>query len=275
MYRILTLTDFSENSKSALEFSKILALNSNSQVTILHTITPVVGSITLSDQTVELNNILFENSKEKLAEIVLDFNAANVIPNAMIRNGKLTQILSLIIEELNIDMLVITTHGYGNPTAKITGKNAAYILANIHIPTIIIPSLYSFSSISNPCFAHQLEKPKLNHLSDFFKFLEAFKVNEIDLVHILSEEQDVFIPDKSMIQTTQEAYSDKKINFHFIEGEFVVDRLYQYLKENQSSFLVISSNKKKFWKRFISGNVHIERSARIFLPILILSGTLA
>ncbi|HUH74539.1 MAG TPA: universal stress protein [Chitinophagales bacterium] len=274
MYRILTLTDFSENSKSALEFSKILALKSDCVANILHTIAPVKGSITLSDQSVELNNILFEDAIEKMDEIVSDFNAVDISPNAMIRSGVLIQVLEEIIQEFNIDLLLITSYGYGNPTRKLVGKNAAFILANIHTPTIIVPSLHEVTDINKVNFVHQLTKPKLNHLYDAFNFLKLFNINELDIVHILSEEQDVYKADKSMIQNTQKAFPDKTINFDFIEGEFVVNRLYHFLKEYQTDFLVISSNKKNFWKRFVSGNIHVDADAKIIVPIFVLSDAL-
>lgn len=270
MYRILSLTDFSENSKSALDFSKELALKSKSEVFILHTIAPILGTVTLNNQSVELNNLLFENSKEKMDEILFEFNAFNIYPNAVIKSGKLTEVLNQVIEEFKIDLLIVNSHGYSN-SKKIIGENAAYILANIYIPIIIIPSKFQIRDLEKVSFIHQLEKPKFNHLLDAFSFLNNFDINNIDLVHIHSEEQDVFKADKSIIQTTQELFPDKKINFHFIEGEFVVDRVALFLKENKSDFLIISSNKKTFWKRFLSGNIHIQSSINFDIPTLILS----
>jgi universal stress protein A len=270
MYRILSLTDFSENSKIALDFSKDLASKSESEVFILHAIAPVKGTITLSDKSLELNHILFENAKEKMDELILEFNHLNISPTIIIRSGLLNQLLRHVIEEFKIDLLIINSHGHSNLN-KIIGNNAAYILANIYTPTIIIPSNYKTKQIEKASFIHQLEKPKFNHLLDVFNFFDFFGINELDLIHIHSEEQDVFVADKTMIEITQELFPDKTINFHFIEGEFVVDSLALFLKGNHTDFLVISSNKKTFWKRFLAGNIHVESSIKFDFPILILS----
>ena len=271
MYRILTLTDFSENSKSALEFSKKLAIKNKSEVTILHTIAPLLGTITLSDQSVELNNILFENSKERMDQIVSDFNIHNIETNAIIKNGNLIPILNQIILELKINLLIISTHGYGNNSDKITGEKSSYILANVHVPILLIPSKYIFSEIEKASFVHQLEKPKLNHLLDSFEFLKSFNLHEIDLLHIKSDEQDVFSADKNEVQATKKSFPDKIINFTFIEGEFVVDSLLSFLEKSQSDLLIISSNRKTFWKRFIAGNIHMDAYIKFNIPIFILT----
>lgn len=271
MYRILTLTDFSENSKSALEFTKLLAIHAESVVNILHALSPISGTITLNEQSVELNNILFENSKEKMDEIVTDFNTQRLSPNAIIKRGVLHEVLASVMNEFDINLIVISTHGRGSNFEKIIGKDASYILANIHSPILIIPSKFKIGPIKNASFVHQLEKPKLNHLTEVFKLLKAFDINEIDLLHIHSEEQDVSKADKSILPIIKESFPNKKIHFHFIEGEFVVDSLYLHLKEKQTDLLIISANKKTFWKRLISGNIHLQSSIQFDIPILILT----
>ncbi len=267
MYRILTLTDFSENSKSALEFSKTVAKNSKSEIYILHALAPTIGTITLNDQSVELNNIRFENSKERLDKIVNEFSSLNLSANAIIGKGDLSSILKQVISENNIDLLIFSSKGY-----KIhQGKNIAFMIANIYTPILMIPSDYVSYSIKNACFVHQLEKPKLNHLRDAFKLLETFNVHEINLLHIQSNEQDVFHADKSIEQTIKQTFPDQTIHFTFLEGEFVVDSIFNFLKKVHTDFLIVSSNRKTFWKRFVAGNIHLNIGFKLEIPVLILT----
>lgn len=270
MYKILFLTDFSEYSARAMYFTKRLSKSSESEVVIFHTLLPVVGAITQMGNTVELTSVLYHTAEESLKEIEVDFQAESIQARTVLLSGYIQSEIEQVVLKYNINLIIMGTHGRNSLLDKIVGSTAAYVLTQLDTPTIVIPSKFHEREVSRVAFAHQLAAPKIEHLEEAFKFINCLQVKELEVVHIYSNEQDVYEPDQAVLKEIQSSFAQKNITFHFVQDDSVVNGLYGYMKENQTDFLITSSNKKTFWKRLLSGNISATLATEFDTPILVL-----
>lgn len=269
-YRILFMTDFSEHSIHAMNFCKLFAASSKSEVVLFHCVLPIVGSMTQMGVSVELTTILYENAQDTLNEIQKDFESVEIPTKSVLTAGQVSSVIDDVVQEQNINLIIMGTHGQSHFLDKIMGSTAAYVLTQLDTPTIVIPSKFQLRDIQRIVFAHQLTVPKINHLVEAFDFIEYLNVHQLDVVHVYSEEQEVYSPDKSVIQQIESNFAHKQIQFHFEQDDSVVNGLYRFLSENQTDFLITSSNKKTFWKRLLSGNISATLATEFDIPILVL-----
>ena len=272
MYKILFLTDFSEYSDHAKEFTQKLALSSHSEVFIFHALLPVAGSITQMGSTVELTSVLFDSANDSIKRLEEEFNSLNIKSTSLILTGNIVYQIEHVVQKNNIDLIIMGTHGMNNILDRITGSVAAYVLTRLDTPTIVIPSKYHKREIKKIVFAHQLSVPRVNHLEAAFKFANFLNIDHIDVVHIYSDEIDVYQPNQEIINEVKAKFSSEKIDFHFIKHDSVIKGIYQYIQDNQTDFLITSSNKKTFWKRLMSGNISATLATEFDTPILVLKG---
>lgn len=270
MYKILFLTDFSEYSQNAKIFTKLLAKADNSEVIVLHTLSPVVGSITQMGFTVELNAVLYDVAQQSMNEIEVEFRDEGIKISTTIRSGNILDEAENVIDTMNANLIIMGTHGKSGLLDKMIGSTAAQVVTQMDIPTIVIPFRYQFHPIKNITFAHQLESPKLKHLTETFKMLDLFGIQQLNIVHIYSKEQDVYQADTNIVNEIKSQFSDRIINFYYVNDESVVNGLYGFLKGHQTELLVTSSNKKTFWKRLVSGNISATLATEFDVPIFIL-----
>lgn len=270
MYRILFMTDFSEHSMHAMNFCKHLASVSGSEVVLFHCVTPIVGSITQMGVSVELTTILYENANDSLKDFEAEFTQEGIPSKSLLTAGQVSSILDDVVEEENINLIVMGTHGMSNILDKIMGSTTAYVLTQMDVPTIVIPSKFQMKDIKNVVFAHQLNAPKIDHLLEAFKFTKYLEVPHLDVVHIYSDEQEVYAPDNAVIAQIKSTFAHENINFYFEKDDSVVNGLYRFMKENKTDFLITSSNKKTFWKRLLSGNISATLATEFETPILVL-----
>lgn len=270
MYRVLFMTDFSERSMHAMDFCKMFASASKSEVVLFHCVSPIVGSMTQMGVSVELTSILQDNAQETLSELEKEFDELHIDTKSVLAAGQVSSVLEDVIKENDINLIIMGTHGNSNLLDKIMGSTAAYVLTHLDTPTIVIPAKFHLKSIENVVFAHQLTAPKINHLLEAFNFINYMNVDKLDVVHIHSEEQEVYSPDTLIIEEIKSHFTHQNLIFHFEKDDSVVNGLYRFMKENKTDFLITSSNKKTFWKRLLSGNISATLATEFEIPILVL-----
>jgi nucleotide-binding universal stress UspA family protein len=134
--KILVATDFSETSDRALEHALSLARTYNSKIFLVHVI-PV--DFMMAPELVEGT---LEKMRRSAREGVERLRAANrffAVPHEeIIKEGPLWPNLEGLIEKLDIDLIVVGTHGIGTVKKLLIGSSAEQIFRQAHIPVLTI-----------------------------------------------------------------------------------------------------------------------------------------
>ncbi len=157
MKNILIPTDFSENSKKALQYAQMLfsSLECNFYVlyvgTLLDTKTDSRGTSKKSD-----GHMPPEDTKEKLQDLVDECKKHSTEANhyfyALHKYGFFIQSLKTSLEEHHIDLIVMGTKGASGLKEKVVGSNAGDVITKVQCNTLVIPDEVVFSKPSEIAF---------------------------------------------------------------------------------------------------------------------------
>jgi len=135
--KILLLTDFSEPSELAIPYATAIAREYQSEVCALHVITPVA----LPETSSEATSILIENSEELAqAEMQrLDSRLSGVPHDTLVlREVNVWPGVERVLQERDIDLLVLGTHGRTGARKFLLGSVAEEIFRSTNVPVLTI-----------------------------------------------------------------------------------------------------------------------------------------
>ncbi|MFD2098961.1 universal stress protein [Flagellimonas iocasae] len=157
MKNILIPTDFSENSKNALQYAQVLFSSMECNFFVLN-----VG--TLLDTKVEPFGVSAdmdkdsskENTKEQLFDLVDEFKSQSINKKhhffAVPEYGFFIQSIKKSLEEHHIDLIVMGTKGASGLKEKVVGSNAGDVITKVQCNTLVIPEEVVFSKPKEVAF---------------------------------------------------------------------------------------------------------------------------
>lgn len=145
MKNIIYLTDFSENSVSALKYSHELSKYTQLEVTVLHVFDPT--DIQQLKSPLEKARVLEHHKKrlENFCSLNLGENFSNLHFKTEITKGK--NIPASLFKALrNIDVLVLIMGACGSGTIKefSMGRTTKKVIAGATFPVLVIPSTFKY-----------------------------------------------------------------------------------------------------------------------------------
>ena len=138
--RILVPIDFSDCSKKALQYAKPFAEQFHAEIVLLHVssvnymVAEGFGGIDLPT----LRTDLMEDAEKQLGEIagVLESNGASVTLN--VREGRAASEIVEYAKEANVDLIVMSTHGYSNIKHVLLGSVTENVVRHAPCPTLAV-----------------------------------------------------------------------------------------------------------------------------------------
>lgn len=139
--RILVPIDFSEYSKPAISFSKDLAKIFNSELILVHVVEPILyppdfsmGQVALPPLTIDVDSA----AKEELERLIKNEIGDEFKASSIIRTGKpFVEIVDAAIE-LDIDLIVISSHGRTGVEHILFGSTADKVVQKAPCPVLTV-----------------------------------------------------------------------------------------------------------------------------------------
>lgn len=135
--KILLLTDFSEPSELAVPYATAIAREYQSEVCALHVITPVALPATFPEAT----GVLIDNTEETARDGMqrLDSQLAGVSHDTLIvREASVWPAVEKVLQERDIDLLILGTHGRTGARKLLLGSVAEEIFRSTSVPVLTI-----------------------------------------------------------------------------------------------------------------------------------------
>ena len=179
MKKILVPTDFSSNSRHALQVAAAIAAKTNSNIELLHTNTVMAYAPPLPEYAVldqPSMSQYYETAADELygmkKEIVDQKEFADVSIETRIEEGFLYNTLNRIAEEDEIDLIVMGTKGASGATEFFVGSNTEKVIRTACCPVLAVPETSGALDVKNVVFATTL-RPDQNtafaYLADWQK----------------------------------------------------------------------------------------------------------
>ncbi len=135
--KILCPVSFDRNSTAALKFAHELS-DAQSTLYLLH----IVSVPTVEPIMIEPNPVLSEGIAEReLEKLVQQHLASNTSYRIMTRRGDPASVIVTVAEELNVDLIVMPTHGHIGIDRMILGSVAERVVREAKRPVLTIRPL--------------------------------------------------------------------------------------------------------------------------------------
>ena len=138
--KILAPTDFSLASQKALKYALRFAHDCDSELTLLHVLEPAV-SPAFADTTAgrAFSKAEIADAEESLRTLVKSVRGAGVArARSKIRTGVATHEIVEAAKELDVDLVVIATHGYTGWKHFAIGSTAARVARAAPCPVLVV-----------------------------------------------------------------------------------------------------------------------------------------
>lgn len=139
--RILVPLDFSDNARKALRYAVSFAQQYQARITLLHVVEPLIypadsGFVPVEAQTWEGN--LVRETQARLEAIAREEVPVDVQVEARVTTGNAFNEIAETAREMEIDLLIITTHGYTGLKHLFLGSTAERVVRHAPCPVMVV-----------------------------------------------------------------------------------------------------------------------------------------
>jgi nucleotide-binding universal stress UspA family protein len=134
---ILFATDFSPNSEAALAVVRALAVRSAPTVHFVHVVAPLPKSQAPIDRPPELD--LEQADAEDAMQLLLAGESwRGIAHTSTVQRGHVSEVLASLVEEKNIDLIVLGTHGRRGLKKLVLGSTAEQVIRMADCPVLTV-----------------------------------------------------------------------------------------------------------------------------------------
>ena len=140
--KLLAAVDLSKASGYVIEAVHRVALATDAEVYILHTILPLPGIAGPEFNPVTEHQELSErylDERDQLNELVTQLVDADVNASALMAQGEPVKTILREVERLDAELVVVGSHGHGMMFDALVGSTSAGILRKSTIPVLVVP----------------------------------------------------------------------------------------------------------------------------------------
>ena len=276
MKKILVPTDFSENSKCALNYANELAEQLNALITVVHIYHPSINH--MNEYMIITDNELEAISKERLDEFVK--NKQSKKQNEVIVSNRVEQKIEIgfAAEKLvdmsksgEYDMIVMGATGSTGLLEKVFGKVSLHVAKLSACPVLLIPAGVRFEPIREIMYAIEYELVNEKCLVQLEKLSNKLAAN-VHLVHVYEGIKKK--PNGAKSSLVEKIFQQKAPNLKFtmeaISSDSVVHGLEEYAREKNMDWMVLVKPQRNLWQRLLHTSKANEIIMNPQIPLLVM-----
>jgi nucleotide-binding universal stress UspA family protein len=207
---ILFATDFSPNSQVALDYAIAVARRYESRLFVAHVITPDSAGLAPPQDSRKVSQWVRQDAEEKMAGILISGVLRDVPHQVLLAQGAVWPVLSDMIENKEIDLVVVGTHGRTGVGKLFLGSAAEEIFRFAKCPVMTVgprasgkaPREVDFRRI---LFATDFSPHSLHAAAYAFALAQEFQAR-LTLVHVV---RDAIDPATESIFETREIHEGR------------------------------------------------------------------
>lgn len=243
MKNILLPTDFSENSKAALDFAATLAAKAKANLILVHAMA--------SAQAKPREKKLVMSKMEILEKEMKILHGKKLRCSSQIATGKLETVIQSFEKDLKIDLIVMGTKGAGNLRKAIFGSNTEKMMEKATCPLLAIPENYKIKEIMNIAYATDYSLPEIPIVQSIIKLAGLFNAN-LMFVHIIGKNEEGSTDRaRKYISSIKNTINYGKISYHFVKINDIIGGISSFTEEYKIDILAMATHKRNKIKKFL------------------------
>jgi universal stress protein A len=139
--KILVPTDFSEESLKAIRYAIRFAEQFAASVTLVHVFEPITYPVDMGYVPVAMQthwDSLRASTTQRLEGLAKQELKASVQGDTIVRCGSAFNEIVTVAKDLNIDLIIIATHGYGGLKHLVMGSTAERVVRHAPCPVLVV-----------------------------------------------------------------------------------------------------------------------------------------
>lgn len=272
MKHILLLTDFSENSKNAIDYALQLFKNDQCVFYAVHVQKPssyISDDLLLAGEE-SLYETIVKKSKNELKKIINTFEGKYDNKNhhfeTIIDYNVFTDALKQIIKSKKIDLIVMGSNGVTGAKEVVFGSNTINVIRKVSCPTLIIPQDFMYRKPKNillPLDANDTLSG--NAFKTSLNFIENNRSN-LHILRILPNGEVLKENDTETITSSLQNINSKYFKVNGIPMDYAIDF---YFQTNKIDMLMLLVQKESFFERIFKGSFDAKISNTLKAPLLV------
>ena len=272
MKTILVPTDFSKNAENAINFSVAFAKKENAMLILLHAyhitypVSDFPGEI-IAEEISETKKAAEEKLKKLCLEIM---QTKKVICERVCKEGFAAEVILEASAKMHPDFIVMGTKGASGIKEVLLGSNTAKVIEQAQHPVIAVPDGALFHGIKKITYATNYYVSDIDAIKTLCEIAEPFKA-VINIIHISDEE---YIPEgerellKQFVSKVSKKVDYNNFSFQLISGKDVEKELNNYLKNDSTDLLSMSTLHRNLLEKFFGKSITKKLAYHTNVPLL-------
>ncbi|MBC7760129.1 MAG: universal stress protein [Phormidesmis sp. FL-bin-119] len=270
---ILVPTDFSECADNAMQAAIAVAKFHKARLTLVHVVAPIPELYGLEEDraTKEQQQELLETQTERISIIAAALREEQgLFVGPLIRIGQTITQICETVAELNIDLVIMGTHGIRGFREFLIGSNTYGVTEKSRAPVLSIPlssKIYQFKKIMFPVRNIPNALEKYLFLKTFMgrntPKLVVYGIYKIDDTHLATAYKRVSL----FVKDIRKEWSEVKVA-SVITEENLADEVLERAIEMRCDLIVITAKVGKSIKDFFLGKFAQQMVNHSTLPVL-------
>lgn len=249
---ILLPTDFSGNSRNAINYALNLFKNQECTFYFLHAFPRTIYSYEKQVETGMFGGSLVKEETQKkttllskfIASFKEHFNTENQKVYSIVTRDFITDAIKDTIKDKKIDVIVVGAKGETSSNNVVFGSVTSYVLTKLKTPTLTIPSNYKFAAVKKILFpSDYLAKHTIKVLQPLVK-ISSIEKSEVSLIHCttkgLNEKQE------ENKKNLNELLNGINLSEKIVENDDFIAAVEEKMENFDMLFMV--NNKKSFFE---------------------------
>lgn len=275
MKNILLLTDFSSNSKNALDYALKFFKGGDYHFFILNvhrTSNYATGELWSATPSSSVYDSILKTPKDKLAIMVAkfekEFSNESYTFEVICDYDTFISAVNQTVKIKSIDLMVMGTNGATGAKEVIFGSNTISVIRNVDRPVLVVPQKYKFSRPTRILFATEMDELFIEKSLLPLSYILSKYNAELEILTIGNEKSTEQISDKkSKINTF---FKGTKHNFYTITDVAADIAIDSFVQINKVDLVAKIINKESFLKRLLSKSSMSELTYKTKVPLLIM-----
>lgn len=251
MKKILIPTDFSDASKSAIQYAAKLALVSNAELIIFHAFHfPIVNTYNAEILALPLDDVR-ESCEINLLE--LKNNLLSEYPSLKLETvcnlGFAKDEINEYLISKKIDLLIMGMKEADFLTEKILGSTTTSLIENKHCPVLIVREHSEFKMIQKIALAYDEAMEMNPRVEERLNMIVSIFKPHICFLRVTAENGKINVPDTIESINYHAALTNTSYSFHIEKNDDVTEGIKNFVAENQVDLVVMMPREHTFFQR--------------------------
>lgn len=257
MKKILVPTDFSDQAEHALKVAAEIARNHNSEIYLLHMLELPLQGVDPYGSSGDLPEAMFfiKMAQQQFETVMSQDYLKGLDVFQTVKSDLSFSEIKNTCDELNIDLIVMGSHGATGLREVFIGSNAEKVVRSSKVPVLVIKNNYENFYIDNFVFASDFKKDSKKTYRQAIKFAKAFEAT-IHLLMVNTPNNFTTTTEaKAQINefTKDEVYFPISINIY--NDESVEQGILNFSKEIDADLIGISTHGRQGIAHFFNGSI--------------------